>query len=270
MAADRRAAAKFVSCFIGDLMLALSVALGCTFLVAALTGSRNATAAAFAIPLGTIYLLQIRHPRLTFSRGGLPFPSDFISVAGMLLLIVAMSLALVERPGWPLLVLGFVVVILGGRRAGPTRIHTAISSPDRSEERASSIEPVAGASDLAVAEIELQREANYFADSFHAYKVIVDGEQRLSIREGQEMRIAVAPGDHELQLRINHCRSPIVTLRIAGGERLRYRCRPNVTAMTELFFTTFGRGRYIHLEPVVPEAGRSQIHGSSSGKSRPE
>ena len=52
--------------------------------------------------------------------------------------------------------------------------------------------------------IRLKRDSGY-ADRMRAYKVILDGKEVTKIRNGQQIELDVAPGNHEVYLKIDWC-----------------------------------------------------------------
>lgn len=107
-----------------------------------------------------------------------------------------------------------------------------------------------------MAYIELKRSHRGYTDRLRNYKVFIDGEQRGEIGLGGRLSMEVAPGVHEVVLRISWCRSPVVKLEVSDGETVRLRCKPRANPLTGLWFITFGRDRYIKLV----RADEEQIH----------
>jgi hypothetical protein len=57
----------------------------------------------------------------------------------------------------------------------------------------------------------------------------------------------VAPGPHEVFLKIDWCRSERVDVDLAPDETARFRCGAQANFLTGLYWSTFGRRRYIRL-----------------------
>jgi hypothetical protein len=93
----------------------------------------------------------------------------------------------------------------------------------------------------------LERASNRWVDSLRAYEVIVNGEKRDEIREGEKKTIEVDPGRVEIFLKINWCKSRSVTLDLASDSQAQFYCRPR-NPLTALYGVTFGRNNYMRLE----------------------
>src|SRR4051794_10308248 len=98
------------------------------------------------------------------------------------------------------------------------------------------------------ARIEISRKAGGYTDRARAYKVMVDGAEVGSLKQGESQSVEVAPGAHEVHIAIDWARSPSVELQLAEGESASLACRPNANPFTVLWFTTFARKRYVALE----------------------
>jgi hypothetical protein len=57
-----------------------------------------------------------------------------------------------------------------------------------------------------------------WGDKFRAYHVIVDEQDVGSIREGKEVRFDLAPGSHEVYLKIDWSRSRTITIEANDGD----------------------------------------------------
>jgi hypothetical protein len=76
--------------------------------------------------------------------------------------------------------------------------------------------------------------------------VLVDSQERGSIRPGETLQLEVAAGRHSVQIAIDWARSPTLDVEVAGGETVLLRCAPN-TAQSPLVGATLGRGKYVSL-----------------------
>jgi hypothetical protein len=81
---------------------------------------------------------------------------------------------------------------------------------------------------------------------------VLDGDERAQLRAGELIELAVAPGDHELQIRIDWTGSCVRNLHVANGERADFTCysavRP-LMALPKLIQTIWNRECWVHLEP---------------------
>jgi hypothetical protein len=101
------------------------------------------------------------------------------------------------------------------------------------------------------ASIEIERTADAFVDGLRAYKVVVDGEDFGRIRAGDFCVFEVSPGPHELFLTIDWARSESMNFQLAPGETARFHCRPRANVLTDLYWASFGRRRYVKLTRVT-------------------
>lgn len=99
--------------------------------------------------------------------------------------------------------------------------------------------------------IEIEREAGHWTDRGRAYKVLVDGSEAGEVRQGESKSFAVEPGSHEVQMKIDWCRSRPENVEVGAGEPARLMCRPAANPWTVLWYVTVGRLRYIELD-VTP------------------
>ena len=91
------------------------------------------------------------------------------------------------------------------------------------------------------------------AAKFRKYKIIVDGENKGTIKNGKIVEIPIQPGDHELYLKIDWGRSNKIAFKIADGEQVQFRCcyRGNGANFIRMFYYTFiNPQKYLLLEEV--------------------
>jgi hypothetical protein len=88
-------------------------------------------------------------------------------------------------------------------------------------------------------------------DRARAYKVMIDGQEAGTIRHGSQESFQVTPGTHEVFLKIDWCRSPKLTVDVAGGERAGVTCVPSGSIWTAMFAIVFKPTSYIRAE-VTP------------------
>jgi hypothetical protein len=95
--------------------------------------------------------------------------------------------------------------------------------------------------------IEVQREDAGVTDILRYYEVLVDEVTVGLLGPGQSVVVEVSPGDHEIYLKISWARSPKVDLKLMPGETARFGCEPRANLITDLYWATIGRQRYIKL-----------------------
>ena len=84
-----------------------------------------------------------------------------------------------------------------------------------------------------------------FASKFRKYKIIVDGDNMGTIKDGKTVEIPVQPGEHELYLKIDWCRSNKITFNIADEEQVQFRCRYNGTCRRGNMMDSFKFGHVV-------------------------
>jgi hypothetical protein len=102
------------------------------------------------------------------------------------------------------------------------------------------------------AAIHVDREAGGYTDRARAYKVLVDGEERGTVKQGQGVEAEVDPGAHQVQMKIDWASSPTLDVELADGERAEFVCAPNASPLTAIFYAFFRRSSYIRLERSEP------------------
>jgi adenine-specific DNA methylase len=95
--------------------------------------------------------------------------------------------------------------------------------------------------------IDVERKEG-LRDRARAYKVVIDGQEAGTVRHGNQESIQVTPGPHEVFLKIDWCRSPKLTVDVAGGQRAKVTCVPSGTIWTAIFAIVFKPTSYIRAE----------------------
>lgn len=99
--------------------------------------------------------------------------------------------------------------------------------------------------------IRLKRDSGY-ADRMRAYKVILDGKEVAKIRNGQQIELDVAPGNHELYLKIDWCQSNRIEFEL-NENIVDFECGSSLRGkrfwipFIELYYITFKRKEYMWL-----------------------
>jgi hypothetical protein len=104
------------------------------------------------------------------------------------------------------------------------------------------------------AAIHVDRQAGGYTDRARAYKVLVDGEERGTVKQGEGVEIEVEPGSHEVQMRIDWAGSRTLEVDLTEGERAEFVCAPNANPLTAIFYAFFKRSDYIRFERRGPAA----------------
>lgn len=99
--------------------------------------------------------------------------------------------------------------------------------------------------------IHVERDKS-MKDAMRAYKVIVDGETVGRVRRGKSVSVDVAPGRHEVWMKIDWTKSASMELDLQPGEEATLICAPNTSALEgegrALLNATAGKDSYIRLE----------------------
>jgi hypothetical protein len=120
----------------------------------------------------------------------------------------------------------------------------------------------------STAEIVLSRSADARTDRLRRYRVLIDDEEVAKLKPGEQKRFEVAPGTHEIQLKVDWGSSVPMTLTLEGGERANLLCEPT-RPREQWTFTggfrllkqaTFGRAAWIALRRA-DSSGRDGAQG---------
>jgi hypothetical protein len=97
------------------------------------------------------------------------------------------------------------------------------------------------------AHIRLRRERARWTDRLRDYKVVIDGVVAGKIGHDTDQVFDLAPGTHEVQLRIDRASSQPIEVRLGPGEQARLTCRGR-NPLAAGYWAAFGRSRYVVLE----------------------
>ena len=74
--------------------------------------------------------------------------------------------------------------------------------------------------------LTVRREGGFWRDSWCRYKVRVDGTKTGTLGPDEELPLEVAPGIHEVQVKLDWGTSPRLVVQVEPGEIQRLRCGP--------------------------------------------
>lgn len=97
--------------------------------------------------------------------------------------------------------------------------------------------------------IQIKRDSGW-TDRARAYKVVVDGKVIGKIHNGEEASFETTPGQHELVLKIDWCKSNYINFE-AGNEITQFECGSNLRGwkiFLSLIYITFLKNQYIYLK----------------------
>jgi hypothetical protein len=103
---------------------------------------------------------------------------------------------------------------------------------------------------MATAIVEVQRDFIGLRDHLRSYQVVIDEEVVGQLGAGESQAFEVDPGPHELFLKVDWCRSEKLTIALKPEQTVAFRCAPNGNPLTEFYWISFGRHRYIKLSKV--------------------
>lgn len=75
----------------------------------------------------------------------------------------------------------------------------------------------------------VRRVNSWTRDVFRAYQVWVDQAKAAEVRRGGTARIPLRPGQHRIQIRIDWCASPELSVEVAADAETALACGPNRT-----------------------------------------
>lgn len=102
--------------------------------------------------------------------------------------------------------------------------------------------------------IKIKRDSG-FVDKIRAYKIVLDGDVVGKIMEGEHIEIDVAPGNHQVYLKIDWCKSNTVEFEVSET-MLDFECGSSLRGerfwlpFIELIYITFKRNQYLWLRKV--------------------
>jgi hypothetical protein len=95
----------------------------------------------------------------------------------------------------------------------------------------------------------ITRPRNAWTDRARAYKIVVDGELKGTVRNGEQLILPIASGPHAGQARIDWTGSPAVPFDVAPGETVRMRVEARANPFTAWWYA-FGTSRYLRLTRI--------------------
>jgi hypothetical protein len=102
-----------------------------------------------------------------------------------------------------------------------------------------------------VASIEIERDIGGLTDALRSYKVVIDDEVVGKIGPGESRAFNVAADSHEIFMKMEWLRSEKFNVRLTADETVLFRCEPRANPLTDLYWGTLGRHRYIRLTQVT-------------------
>ncbi len=98
--------------------------------------------------------------------------------------------------------------------------------------------------------ITVKRKPGGYTDRARKYKFVVDHQEVGRVGAGETASVEVAPGPHEVMMKMDLNQSPPLTVDVADGRDANLHCAPNANALTGFYYGTLGRKKYIALRQV--------------------
>lgn len=100
--------------------------------------------------------------------------------------------------------------------------------------------------------IEVQRVSGGYTEHLHPFKVVIDGGVAGQLGAGESGAFEVAPGSHKVFVKIDWCRSETVDVHLGGDQKANFRCETRANLLTDAYWATLGRRRYLRLTQLAP------------------
>jgi hypothetical protein len=100
--------------------------------------------------------------------------------------------------------------------------------------------------------ISVSRDSGY-ADRVRDYRVVLDGTEIGRIGNGGQKSIEVAAGHHQLMMKVDWCRSDIVSFEIGQDQTAQFQCGSSLRGwrlILTLYYATFGFRNYLWLRAI--------------------
>lgn len=101
--------------------------------------------------------------------------------------------------------------------------------------------------------IEIFRSSQY-VNKFRNYKIVINGIEKGTVGDGKAVKINMDPGEYEVYLTIDWCRSNTLKISIKENELVQLRCGSPVKGWKKilvLFYVIFKQDEYLYLERVT-------------------
>jgi hypothetical protein len=99
--------------------------------------------------------------------------------------------------------------------------------------------------------VQVQRVSGGYTEHLNPFEVVIDDEVVGRLGPGEARTFEVAAGPHEVFVRIYWCRSEKVDVHLRGNQEANLRCETRANRLTDGYWATLGRRRYLRLTRVV-------------------
>lgn len=100
--------------------------------------------------------------------------------------------------------------------------------------------------------IEVRRASGGYTEHLYPFEVVIDEVVVGLLGPGESGRFEVAPGSHQVFATINWCRSEKIDVQLGPGQKASFRCETRANFVTDAYWATLGRRRYLRLAEIAP------------------
>lgn len=99
--------------------------------------------------------------------------------------------------------------------------------------------------------VEVRRVSGGYTEHLHPFEVVIDDEVVGQLASGDSLVHEVTAGPHELYVKIYWCSSEKVDVDLEEEQQVVFSCDTRANLLTDGYWATFGRRRYLRLSPAV-------------------
>lgn len=105
--------------------------------------------------------------------------------------------------------------------------------------------------------VEVQRVSGGYTEHLNPFEVVIDDEVVGLLGPGESCAFEVTSGSYEIVVRIYWCESNRMQVQVGEDDRLSFRCETRANLLTDGYWATLGRRRYLRLFQA-PFSGEGQ------------
>src|SRR4051794_1193274 len=98
--------------------------------------------------------------------------------------------------------------------------------------------------------VEVQRVSGGYTEHLNPFEVVIDGEVVGLLGPSESAGFELAAGSHEIFVRFYWCQSEEVDIWLEEDEKRTFSCETRANLLTDGYWATFGRRRYLRLTHV--------------------
>lgn len=104
--------------------------------------------------------------------------------------------------------------------------------------------------------VEVQRAAGGYTEHLNPFEVVIDDEVVGLLGKGESWVFELSGGSHEIFVRLYWCRSEKVHVELEDNDEIGFQCKTRANLLTDGYWASLGRRRYLRMERVLPVGGR--------------